>query len=116
VGISAICQSEYSSELIHGEVTNIANFEFWRLSPNRYRIEHEITQTRTYLSAHLQFHNFDLISNYRRFIPFIEGDIEHLGGFFMELVGKPRPVEGEATVNRYQFPSHESIIIPTNLI
>ena len=40
----------------------------------------------TYLGTHFQFHHFDFVRDYGRFVALVEGSIEHLDRIVVELV------------------------------
>ena len=53
------------------------------------------TVDETYLRAHLQLHNLNLVCYDRGLIALVESRLEHLNGIDMELVGETWPFERE---------------------
>lgn len=75
--ISCIGKAKYASKVVHCQVTDIPNFEFWRLCP------------------HLELYDFYLVSDDWRFVALVKGVIEHLDSVCVKLVGEAWPFECE---------------------
>jgi len=91
--ISCLSNPKYAAKVIRGQVANIPNFEFWRLSVVMSRDLRQLGNT--HLSAHLELNDFYLVSDDGRLVALVEGIIEHLDGIGVKLVGKAWPFECE---------------------